>query len=550
MAVTVAAIFATPGLARAQADREDLVNRGIDQYLDFQPDSAIAYLMAAVDPNIAAPDDMLKRGVQFLAQTLLSEGEEDLANLWMRWAVRHFGEMQIDSAEFDDPESIGNAYYSAMGFVGASTADDSIAQTTWEWPEFGVPENSGTMRLVQEGLTPVVTVAIRGRGTLQPGESISLAPGSYVVSASATGFEGVEVTREVLPGVTSVLGFDLVSIVVEEVAVAPDVLPEDVETRVRGGLARFTAARFGTGPTCGTGVFVGGDGLLLTTYTAIRGAEDLEVTLQNGTRVDRDIGVAAWDTHSNVALLKLPVQNSDSLEFTTDVSDGQWGWSFAHPQCASPAATRLQVQSWTGRPRGSLELADTVSFAEQGGPIVNQDGAVIGLGLRPLQAVPADHVNQILADARDNIENNRLTSVASVAARENHLYGSVRIQSTLTNARARVAPLEDWQWPETAASNLVPFTFTGPQGRYRLELQGEGAPVHQAEFTIDPGLLKEVHEPQIAAGGGGKFPWPIALLGAAGAAVAGVLFLGGGDDPTPETPDERGSVLVILPHRR
>jgi len=532
---------------RAQEERETLVNRGIDQYLDFQSDSAIAYLMAAVDPSIAPPDNQLMRGVQFLAQTLLSEGEEDLASLWMRWAVRHFGEMQIDSAEFDDPESIGNAYFAAVGFVGASAAEDSMTRTTWEWPAFGVPENVGILRIGQEGLALGVSVNVEGHGTLQPGQTISLPPGSYVIDALASGFDSLQVTREVLPGVTSVLAFDLVSIVVEEVAVAPDVLPEDVDATVRDRLARFTATRFGTDPTCGTGVFVGRNGLLLTTYSAIRGAEELEVTLPDGTRIGREIGVAAWDTRNNVALLKLPVANTDSLSLTTNVSDEQYGWIAAHPQCGAASVNRLQVGRWANRPVGLLELADSVQHGEQGGPIFNQAGAVIGLAMGALEAVPADHVTISLGEARRNVADNRLTALRAVATEENHLYGSVMIQSELENARARVSPLEDWHWPETASSDLVPFTFTGPVGRYQLELQGEGAPVHQAEFTIDPGMLKEVFEPQIVAGGGG-FPWPIALLGAAGAAVAGVLLLGG-DDPGPVVED-RGSVVVILPQRR
>jgi hypothetical protein len=162
--------------------------------------------------------------------------------------------------------------------------------------------------------------------------------------------------------------------------------------------------------------------------------------------------------------------------------------------------------------------------------------------------VPADHVTQSLVAARSNIESGSLTALRAVASEENHLYGSVMIQSTLTNARARVGPLEEWHWPEIATTGLVPFTYTGPVGRYELEVQGEGAPAHHAEFTIDPGVLKEVNEPQIVAQGGGKFPWPIALLGAAGAVVAGVLLIPPGDGPVDVLPD-KGSAVVILPHR-
>jgi len=440
-------------------------------------------------------------------------------------------------------------YFAAVGFVGVSTAGDSVTRTSWEWPAFGVPENSGTLRLDQQGLASSVSVMVPGRGRLQPGSSFTLPAGSYVLEASAVGFENAQVTREVLPGVTAVLGFDLVPIVVEEAAPVRNVLPTDVGSAVLGRLVRFTATRYGTAATCGTGILVGGDGLLLTTYTAIRGAEALEVTLADGTRITEDVGVAAWDTRSNVALLKLPASGTDSLTLATEIADDQWGWAFAHPLCDSARVTRIQVARWISRPSGLLELTDSLAQGEQGGPIVNQAGAVMGLAVGSFGAVPADHVSRCLEEARRNIESERLTAIRAVASSENHLYGSVMIQSTIANARARVTPLEEWHWPETAGAGPVPFTFTGPVGRYQLDLQGEDAQAHHAEFQIDPGVLKEVSEPQIVAAGGRKFPWPIALIGAAGAAVAGVLLLGGGE-PETETPADRGSVVVIFPHRR
>ena len=84
----------------------------------------------------------------------------------------------------------------------------------------------------------------------------------------------------------------------------------------------------------------------------------------------------------------------------------------------------------------------------------------------------------------------------------------------------------------------------------RLELQALGQEPHQAEFSVDPGVFKEISEPQIvAAGGGGGFPWPIALLGAAGAAVVGVLVLGGsgGGGGGEELPTGPGTITVVLP---
>ncbi len=327
------------------------------------------------------------------------------------------------------------------------------------------------------------------------------------------------------------------------------------ETRSR--LARFMVNRFRTSPTCGTGFFAGGDGLLLTTYAAIRGAESIEVELADGSNINDDISVAAWDTERNVAVLKLPVSSTDSVALTTDVSDGQWSWAFSYPGCRDVAVERLRVDAWEQQPAGMIRLADPFESAGQGGPLIAQSGAVIGLALGNQVAVPADHVMTSLATARQNVNEDRLVALQNVAERENHLYGSVMIQSTFSNATARVSPLENWHWPEVEQSGPIPFTYAGPMGRYRLSLQAVGQEAHQSEFTIDPGVFKEVTEPQIVAaeGGGGGFPWPIALIGAAGAAVGGVLMLMGGETPIengngngdPPPPPPYGWIKINLP---
>ncbi len=334
---------------------------------------------------------------------------------------------------------------------------------------------------------------------------------------------------------------------------ALDALPPDVDLAVRAQLARFTTMRFGTEPTCGTGFFVGADGLLLTTYSAVRGAETIHIDLPGGNRVTADVEVAAWDTDFDVAVLKLPLSRTDSLPLDLNVRDEQWTWVYAHPSCLAAEESPNRIARWLNRPDGALLLTDSIVFGDQGGPLITQAGAVIGLVAGPLTAVPADHVSRSLDAARRNVVEDRLTALTDMASRENHLYGSVMIQSSIENAIATVSPLEDWHWQEGTGGGPVPLTFTGPMGRYRLDLRAVGEPQHQVEFEIDPGVLKEVIEPQIVASGGGGFPWPIALLGAAGAAVAGVLMLGGGDGGGGGggngTPDPT-TITVIVPHIR
>jgi hypothetical protein len=528
-AAVVTLLLSTPLSSLAQQDRAGLVERGIDAYLGFEPDTAIAYFRAAVDPNIGPPDETWALGLQFLVQTLLEEGDSETANVWMRWAVRHFGEMRIDSAEFDDPELLANTYFAAMGFVGTLSPQDSATTTRWEWPLLRGAGDRGTLRVDQTGLAADVSVNVPGYGTLAQGRILTLPPGSYTLEAAAPGYEGASVMREVIPGVTSVLSFDLMAVEVEQAALALDILPPDVELAVRNQLVRFNAMRFGGEPTCGTGFFAGGDGLLLTTYTAVRGAETIHVQMPDGERLTTNVEFAAWDVDRNVAVLKLPIERSDSLRLSTAVSDDQWTWVFAHPDCGSAELSPNRVAEWLNRPVGGLLLTDSILFGEQGGPLINQSGAVIGLAAGPLTAVPADHVNRSVQLARENVVEDRLTALTEVARRENHLYGSVTIQSSLADAIATVTPLEEWHWQESTGGP-VPLTFTGPMGRYRLDLRAVGEAQHTAEFAIEPGVLKEIAEPQIVAESGGGFPWPIALIGVAGAAVAGVLALGGGDD--------------------
>ena len=68
---------------------------------------------------------------------------------------------------------------------------------------------------------------VEGVGLLGPGGSAPVAPGSYAVSVSAPGYDSVRVTREVVPGVTTVLDFRLRSALAR---VAPPLQPPPTRT--------------------------------------------------------------------------------------------------------------------------------------------------------------------------------------------------------------------------------------------------------------------------------------------------------------------------------
>jgi len=535
-------MFSALTAASAQVTRAELIATGEDAFFNLEIDRAREFFVAAVNPVVQPPDSIWAIGVQYLTQMHLEAGNPDLADTWMRWAVRLVPDMQVDEMAFV-PEVI-RRYRSALALVGSGNAGDQVTETTWVWPTLGSRETSGILRISPSTLESTIRVNISGRGSITSGLDLTLPPGTYSLQVSADGYNPTDVTREILPGVTTVLTFNLEpTFVAREAELREDVLSEDVETTARSRLARFTANRYRTDPTCGTGFLVGRDGLILTTYTAIRGAESLDLELADGSEFSDEVSVAAWDTQRNVAVLKVPITSSDSLPLSTAVTDGQRAWAFSHPGCGESQVAQLQIVTWTNRPGGTLRLSDSTAIGIQGGPVVAQSGAVLGLAVGNREAVPADHVSRYLETARQNVREDRLIALETVAEREHHLYGSVMIHSTFENATARVSPLENWQWPETERSGPVPLTYTGPMGRYRLNLQATGQQSHQSEFVVDPGAFKEITEPQIivAEVGGGGFPWPIALVGAAGAAVVGVVLgMGGGDEPGPVVDDRPG----------
>jgi hypothetical protein len=354
---------------------------------------------------------------------------------------------------------------------------------------------------------------------VDPGDQLSLPVGSHVVEASAEGYQAVRVTREVLPGITTDLTFMLKP--------APGVLTAAVEAATLRSLVRITTRRLGEAG-CATGFFAGGDGFIVTTYRSIRGAEQVAIEMAAGRRAQADVQVAAYDVKGDVAVLHSPVRAEDSLVIADTVADAEFVWAFRHPDCGEPSPARTRITTWEDRPRGLLELADGPPALEQGGPLIDQVGAVVGLGAQRGTAVPGRRAVGLLGDARRNLQAAVLLAVSDVARRERHLYGAVALESPLSNAVARVSPLESWHWPEVARTDSLPFTFSGPAGRYQVELLIGGEVRDSTEVTVQPGSADQV---ALAPPRGG-IPIAVPVLGAiAGVGALVALLAGGGGGP-------------------
>jgi hypothetical protein len=551
--VLVLVCLAFPAALQGQGTRADMIQQAMAAYDDFESERATALLWTALDPATGAPDGAWATGVQLMAQILIEEGEENFAEAWLRWAVRLWPELPVDRATFL-PEVIA-AIEVARSFVGSASAGDRVTRTRWDWPDRVSTADRGTLR-IEPGAIPM-RGEIQGVGEFPAGRSLTLAPGSYRIEASAEGYESAVVTREVLPGVTTSLVLDLAPIVVAEAELADSVLPQAIRSHALQRVARLSVHRFGAAPACAAGAIVSPDGLLLTTYRAIRGAERIEATLPDGQRLTEGITVAAYDVDDDVALLKLPATFTSPFRVTDEVEGGQFVWAVGYPGCGAVTVEGMRMTAERG---GVLQLSDTLPGEAQGGPIIDQAGRVVGLGSGAQTAVVAERADDQVETANANVLGGALLTPEEVARQERHLYGSIQVTSDVTGVVARITPIDSWLWSGTAQMGTLPLTFTAPMGRYRVEVLSQGEVQRAMEFSVQPDLAGQLQIPVAAAmaeaeEGGGGFPIAIVLGGvaAAGAAVA-LMAAGGGDDgggggTPPPTPTQPGSITISIPNR-
>jgi len=196
------------------------------------------------------------------------------------------------------------------------------------------------------------------------------------------------------------------------------------------------------------------------------------------------------------------------------------------------------------------------------GPLVSSDGRLVGLAADPHSAIALGTINGLVSRARAMLGASDKQTIAQVALKENHAYGSMAIRADVTGTTAQVTPLETWQWPELAWSGPLPYTFAGPMGRYSLQVQIPGQPARQLQFTIKPGEADRFAVPGAPIAGGGRvpqvgaaapkhghFPWIIAAVGAAGAGTVAILLMGGGGGGggTPP-PGNTGGITISIPN--
>ena len=526
LVLSLVALAGTATSVRAQGSRGDLLRQATAAYDDFDIPRAVRFARAALDPALGARDTTWARGVHLMTQLLIEDNQAPQAALWARWAMRLEPRLPIDSVNFLG--GVVTALREARAST-ARTAGDDATRETFGWPTATSTSVEARLRLAPSAVA--VNVLVRGVGLLIAGPGITLEPGTYELVVNAPGYLPLNITREALPGVITDFAFTLTSN-----AAAANTLAANVRARVDRSIVPLTITRFGMAPACAVGVTAAGGRLVLTSYHAVRGAD----AVSSGATGGEAVRVAAWDVPANLAVLVVPNAVADTLPLAPTLVDGQALFGIGLAACRTTSETRVVLNSWEGRPAGSLALSAPLTGEVLGSPFVDFQGNIAGVWNAGPTAVPAAVIAGLLSTARANVAAGRVVTPQALAVQENHRFGTVVITADLPNATIRVTPVEAWHWEGLVASGTGPLTFNGPAGRYRVQASAPEMPARTQEITIVAGTRTRAAiavrvasgEQQVAEPRRGMPRWAwIAIIGG-GAAGAALALGGGGGGPS------------------
>lgn len=369
--------LATP--VEAQESRADLVEAARNE---FDVGTKMELLTRAADPGLAPLDSLWAVAVYDLAAALMEQNQGELASLWLRWGARH-GMWPIDRSWY--APAVVRAYDEAVpAGIPGEPADDPRTSTSWRWPDELDAGASGVVEAGSADPAVPVSVDVRDGGTIAPDGALSLDPGTYELVAYAEGYDTTRVTREVLPGATTVLRFDL----------AP-LLPDDVVAGVSNSLVRIRYLRGGQ-QVCTSGLIARPSGLVLTSYDPLRGVTGLEVVRSGN--VYGGVAIAASDPDRNLAVLRFGARDLPVLPTATDVGADQYVWSVHHPGCAGATSARSQLAAWDPS-GGAAPLAEPLPSDALGAPVVDRDGSLLGVVVGPDEVAPLTLAGDLLDEA-------------------------------------------------------------------------------------------------------------------------------------------------------
>ena len=370
-----------PAYSSAQDSRADLIEQA---RREFDSDARLALLVQAANPDLAPVDSIWADGVHELAQALLSQGEQTTAGVWLRWAAWLGDQWQIDTVAML-PEVVLAQQNATSSVATRVPASDPLVGAEWRWEGSVGAGSAGTLELAADQ-PQSVSVSVGGQ-TVSTGSPVQLAPGSYTVTATADGFEQASVVRDVLPGVATVLRFDLTP-----------ALTASTRSILERSTVRIRALRDGQ-VLCGTGYVASSDGYVVTNFEAIRDADRVDVDYQGETQTG--VPVVATNVGRGLAALRLDADNTPALETGRRASAGEGvAWTYHYPNCSAPAQAASTYVPAGQRGGATVGLSRPLSAAAPGSAMVDASGALLGAVVAGNRAAPAAWGDALVEEGR------------------------------------------------------------------------------------------------------------------------------------------------------
>jgi len=167
----------------------------------------------------------------------------------------------------------------------------------------------------------------------------------------------------------------------------------------------------------GTGFIIDPDGLVVTNYHVVKGAEEITVTMDDGSR--HPATLRGYDEKTDLALLEIDGENLPYVAFgdSDAVRVGDWIVAIGNPFGLGGSAT-TGIVSARGRDIRSgpfddfLQIDAPINSGNSGGPLFDLEGKVIGVNTAIFSpnggnigigfAIPATMVEPVIEELRDN----------------------------------------------------------------------------------------------------------------------------------------------------
>lgn len=181
--------------------------------------------------------------------------------------------------------------------------------------------------------------------------------------------------------------------------------PTELAAQARDAVVTLTAYRDGEIIQSGTGFFIQNDGILVTNFHVVAGAESLSVELSDGEVFDA-VYVLSKDARRDLILLQIPVAETPALTIADerDIQVGDAVYAIGNPlglrgTFSDGLVSAKRVEDGVTY----LQITAPISEGSSGGPVMNERGEVIGVatafyedGQNLNMAIPARHAKGML----------------------------------------------------------------------------------------------------------------------------------------------------------